>query len=577
MRRVHSRARTVAAATVGMGLCLTATVAISAPSQAASGTCDVAYPVASLADGQAVTGLTVSSGTTPTAFTGTVLGVLKDGIEPGVDMVMMRLTSPEINRVGGIWQGMSGSPVYSSDGRLIGAVAYGLAYGTTPVAGITPYEDMQQYAGTPAPTKIPVGRSMAQAIAQSTGVTARQASQGMSQLREPIGVSGISSQRLAQLKGRPYFDTNTYATGTTGGSTSTVPTVADIVAGGNVAATLSTGDITQGGVGTVTTVCNNTVVGFGHPLNFAGRSTYGLAGADAIYVQEDPLNVPFKVANIGPLLGTVSQDRMTGIAGVLGVLPPETPITSTVSYGTRTRTGTSDVQVQSAVPSTVAYEQSANHSAVLDALQKGSEQQTWTVTGHTASGSFTLAGGNRYADPYDIGYASMWDAPDLTYLLTSLPGVTVDSVQISSRVVDNDAVLTISGAQQHRNGHWVTVDRSHPAMVTAGKLLKMKLLLTSPGGKVSKERFALRIPKSAAGSKGRLETSSTPGYPFEPESMPTSLKAVRALVRNAQRNDQVALDLGLFGKKGASKNIHDLTGQLSKVVTGQKGFKVKVK
>jgi hypothetical protein len=575
MRRAHSRARAVAAATVGMGLCLTATVAMSAPSQAASGTCDVAYPVASLTSGQAVTGLTVSSGTTPTAFTGTVLGVLKDGIEPGVDMVMMRLTSPEIDRVGGIWEGMSGSPVYSSDGRLIGAVAYGLAFGTTPVAGITPYEDMQQYAGTTAPTKIPVGRSMADAIAKSTGVTARQASQGMSQLREPIGVFGIGSQRLAKLTGRPYLSKDTYAAGTTGGS-SAVPTVADIVAGGNLAATLSTGDITQGGVGTVTSVCNNIAIGFGHPLAFAGRTTYGLAGADAIYVQEDPLGVPFKVANIGALLGTVSQDRMTGIAGALGVLPPETPITSTISYGTRTRTGTSDVQVQSALPSTVSYEQDANHSAVLDAYQKGSEQQSWTITGHTSSGPFTLTGGNRYADPFDISFASLFDVPDLTYLLTSVPGVTVDSVSITSHVIDNDAVLTISGAKQFRNGHWATVDKTHPAVVKAGKLLKMKLLLTTTGGGASTERFAMRIPKSAAGSHGRLETSSTPGFAFEPPTPPTSLQGVRALVRNAQRNDQVSLDLSLNTLKGTPKVLHDLTGLLPKVVVGQKGFKVKV-
>jgi hypothetical protein len=221
-------------------------------------------------------------------------------------------------------------------------------------------------------------------------------------------------------------------------------------------------------------------------------------------------------------------------------------------------------------------EQDANHSAVLDAFQKGSEQQSWSVTGHTSGGSFTLTGGNRYADPFDISFASLFDVPDLTYLLTSVPGVTVDSVAVTSHVVNNDATLTISGAKQFRNGHWVTVDKTHPATVKAGKLLKMKLLLTSPGGAVSTERFALRIPKSAAGSHGRLETSSAPGFPFEPPTVPSTLGGVRALVRKTQRNDQVALDLGLFTKKGVSKDIHDLTGQLSKVVVGEKGFKVKV-
>ena len=36
---------------------------------------------------------------------------------------------------------MSGSPVYAADGRLVGAVAYGLA-GSSPIAGITPAAEM---------------------------------------------------------------------------------------------------------------------------------------------------------------------------------------------------------------------------------------------------------------------------------------------------------------------------------------------------------------------------------------------------------------------------------------------------
>ncbi|MCB0907999.1 MAG: hypothetical protein KDB63_12880, partial [Nocardioidaceae bacterium] len=99
---------------------------------ASAATCDTPFPVADLVPHQAVTGLTVSAGTTPDGFTGEVLGVVKNGIAPGLDMVMVRLTSTEIDRVGGIWAGMSGSPVYADDGRLIGAVAYGLAWGPSP-------------------------------------------------------------------------------------------------------------------------------------------------------------------------------------------------------------------------------------------------------------------------------------------------------------------------------------------------------------------------------------------------------------------------------------------------------------
>ena len=61
-----------------------------------------------------------------------------------------------------------------------------------------------------------------------------------------------------------------------------------IVAGGNLAASVSYGDITQAGVGTATSVCNGKVVGFGHPMAFLGKTTLTMHPADALYIQEDP-------------------------------------------------------------------------------------------------------------------------------------------------------------------------------------------------------------------------------------------------------------------------------------------------
>src|SRR5262245_58408175 len=143
----------ISAATLGLAA-VSGGTANAAPSTVAGGDCTPAYPVAQLAPGLAVTGKTVSQGVTPDDFSGEVLGVLQGGIAPGIDMIMVRLTSPEIDRVGGIWAGMSGSPVYAdiddgdpatNDLHLIGAVAYGLSAGPSPVAGVTPFEQMDDY------------------------------------------------------------------------------------------------------------------------------------------------------------------------------------------------------------------------------------------------------------------------------------------------------------------------------------------------------------------------------------------------------------------------------------------------
>ncbi len=79
---------------------------------------------------------------------------------------------------------MSGSPVYAADGSLIGAVAYTLSFGSTPIAGITPWEDMQAYAGTPAaPVHVQVSAAAARKIAATTDVTTAQASSGFRELQ----------------------------------------------------------------------------------------------------------------------------------------------------------------------------------------------------------------------------------------------------------------------------------------------------------------------------------------------------------------------------------------------------------
>jgi hypothetical protein len=573
MKKPTSRARLVVSAAVTAGLCLTGTAALATPSQAATGTCDTAYPVSDLTQDQVVHGLTVTQGTTPGSFDGSVIGVLTDGIEPGVDLIMAQLSSTEID-ADGIWAGMSGSPVYAENGDLIGAVSYTLSFGPTQVAGITPWEDMQQYAGQPAPVTVKVPASAAKQIAQATGVTATQASQGFHELRAPALVSGLPQRVLDRATGRPYLTKGASAAG----RAAAAPTVDDMVAGGNLVATLSTGDIIQGGLGTITSVCNDRVVGFGHPMDFVGKTTYGLAGADTLYIQPDPVFGAYKLANIGDVLGTIDQDRMTGISGMLGVTPPDMSISSTVNYTpdggvTRSRTGESHVQLPLAAAGTAFYELLANHQTVLDAYQPGSEDQSWTVTGTDENDvPFTLTGSNLYTDSYDIAFGSVWDLPDLLWLLSHIDGVTVTSVDVTSDVTDNTDVLKVHGMQQRRGGQWMTVDTDHPAVVKAGHTLTLRLVFQQ--GRTG-HTFTYDIPNRAAGMRARMYTYGAQGYPFE-RSFPHKLSGVKKLVDNMVRNDQATVYLYAYGGKTKPVRLRATTAPEGKVIRGHGSFKLKI-
>ena len=196
-----------------------------------------------------------------------------------------------------------------------------------------------------------------------------------------------------------------------------------LVAGGNLGAAISYGDITAGGVGTVTSVCDDRLVGFGHPMTYGGETTLGLMPADAIYVQEDPVGPGFKVANMGAPAGTIDQDRLTGISGSLGVLPPETDVTSTVTYGARNRTGSTASLVQDFNADITFTQILANHDRVIDAIQPGSETATYSVSGTDAGGNaFDIDFGDRYTSQYDIAFEGIFDIADLVWVLSRMRG-----------------------------------------------------------------------------------------------------------------------------------------------------------
>ena len=94
------------------------------------------WPVDDVRPGMKGVGKTVIKGTKIEEFDAEILGVLKN-TSPGRDLVLARLSGCNLEKTGVI-AGMSGSPVYIQ-GKLLGAVAYAWAYGKEPIAGITPF------------------------------------------------------------------------------------------------------------------------------------------------------------------------------------------------------------------------------------------------------------------------------------------------------------------------------------------------------------------------------------------------------------------------------------------------------
>jgi hypothetical protein len=458
---------------------------------AASDQCPEAFPVARLAEGQPVRGLTVSQGTTPDAFTGTVLGVLDNGIMPGIDLILVDLTSPEVDRVG-IWSGMSGSPVYAADGRLLGAVSYGFSGGSP--------------AAARAATDVALPTRMATRLVRSGDATAAEVESGLSQLRLPFGIAGLGSQRRfdAVVEHLDLQGVRMVRAGTA--ATDVAP--APLEAGGNLAATVAYGDITAGAVGTVTAVCGTEVIGFGHPMDWTGPTSMAMHTADVVHVQEDDVFGGFKMANIGGPVGTVDQDRMPGIAGVLGAAPDAGQVTSTVASGTRARTGSTQVYRPELMPSLAFAHLLTTMDRVFDGIGKGSGTMAWTVAGTREDGTgFELSRSDVYASDFDLTFEAAWD---VVMALETLENNGAEDVTLDT--VDADATLTrdfdrylLRRVEVRRSGEWVRVNPDRTLRLKAGTTRLLRVHLTSPVSGARTLITELAVPRRALGMFGSLE------------------------------------------------------------------------
>lgn len=138
------------------------------------------------------------------------------------------------------------------------------------------------------------------------------------QYKTPLMVSGFTQKGLTMLQDRlKEFDIRAYETG--GVQTAySVP----LQAGSAVSVDLVKGDLTVGALGTVTYVDEQTgrVLAFGHPFFKLGNVDYFMSNAWMLAPVKS-LNSSFKVGISGSTIGSIKQDRASGIAGELDKLP----------------------------------------------------------------------------------------------------------------------------------------------------------------------------------------------------------------------------------------------------------------
>ncbi len=236
------------------------------------------------------------------------------------------LTDEAVTAMGGLAQGMSGSPVGTS-GRVFGALAYGDTWAAAPHRfWVTPIDAME---GTL--DHIPFGEFIGPLPAAPGAVV----NSTYTAVETPITITGLGENRLQSLSSHlsdPRYS-NVEIFSRVGGAPGAPPANApkNLSAGDMIGVGLVVGDVVNAmGFGTVTQVYGDSFVAFGHDMFLDGQVSLPVyrAVVDGIVPNT---RIAYKSATAyGNPIGTITKDLRPGIVGELGKLAPMIPVT--VSY-----------------------------------------------------------------------------------------------------------------------------------------------------------------------------------------------------------------------------------------------------
>lgn len=309
------------------------------------------FPLSELKEGMKGTAWTVFRGSEPEEFQVEILGVVPGAVGPKQDMIVGRISGGGADRTS-VFAGMSGSPVYI-DGKLVGAIAYSFPFSKEPICGITPIEQMlaifekkqnlQIKPGEPRPISFaelsatnwkqsfPKGATVSSSVfagGASNSALNVVAGQSFQPIATPMTFSGISQETL-NLFAPQLASVGLMPVAAVGGSAKiTALKKSDdktLVGGTSVSMQLARGDYSMAAAGTVTYRDGDKVYAFGHPFLSLGTSDLPMSESHVVTVIPN-LNNSFKLAVPDSLVGTMTQDRATGVFGSLGRAPKMIPV-----------------------------------------------------------------------------------------------------------------------------------------------------------------------------------------------------------------------------------------------------------
>ncbi len=472
-------------------------------------------PLSEVRPGMQGVGVTVFEGSTLPKFAVHILGVLTNVMGTRRDLIVARLEGGPLSNTGVI-QGMSGSPVYIDD-RLIGAVSYSLgSFSKDAIAGITPIDEMIETDSSSSQMARRHLRLPLDSTPTDISDTMREAFRTLEPFAHNprnVSVSGIpngEARHLATML-RPistpivlngfvphvhdiWASMLNHAGFTTavGGLSATGITQtngsADLQPGDPVGVMLMRGDLTMAGTGTVTFVEDQRVYAFGHPFYNLGAAQFPMTTAKVTTLLPS-LAISSRIAEIGDVLGTIDQDRATGIYGSIGTEPTMIPVSVTLETP-----GNDEREVfRFEIINNELFTPLLTYTGVLNTLF------SWTQ--EIGAGTYDITTVARLENQPSVSFQNMYTGstaaisaalstatPLTTLLSNTLDSVTVERIDVAVTAYEAPRVATLQRA-------WLDTNDIRP-----GETIALHILTRSDDGTDQTYTLDLDIPRHITGT-----------------------------------------------------------------------------
>ena len=443
---------------------------------------------------------------------------------------------------------MSGSPVYIN-GRLVGAISYSFPFSKEPICGITPIEQMIQIfeqnsnqkskssapktlsfaeiASTELKPNLPRQAVTSSVLADSSLPTL--AGQSFQPIATPLSFSGFSQEAL-NLFAPQLMAYGLMPVSAVGGAARITPMKKagenTLQGGASVSMQLVRGDYSLAAAGTVTLRDGDKVYAFGHPFLGLGISDLPMSESHVITVIPN-LNNSFKLAVPGDMVGTMTQDRATGVLGKLGQSPKMIPVKLNLETS-RGQTQAFNFEVAKDDFLTPLLLNIAVFNSIV-ANERGMGDSTISVSGSIkVNGQEPIKIERRFTGAQAAQFTSGSVAVPVNMLLNSrFDNVEIGGVELNVVSSDGSRAATLER---------IALDRTE---VKAGDAFEVQAFVRAAGGQTFVQRIPVKVPADtpkgsllvAVGDGGSLQQASA-SRQFVPKNVGELIKTINEVKKN---------------------------------------------